>query len=117
MKFDYNCNCNFTERTAMVTKEIMDEYPEIEKEIAMKMAAFSNAIDTKVKDTDVFRRYYYMLLFLKKGTYIYDKVYKDMIKYCSYEMDNEVYNDLREKIKKYTNNELEKYPSISDYYG
>ena len=47
MKFEYNSNLEFDERIKLVAKEIVDEYPLIEYDVASVAAAHAVPIDDR----------------------------------------------------------------------
>lgn len=81
MNYDYNANLLFEDRVALITNEIIKAYPEIDKDIAMKIAAIEEPISTDNIIDCKYKRLYNILRFNINNEKIKNKVIYDMLEY------------------------------------
>lgn len=116
MKFEYNSDCTFEERVELVTKEIMEEYPNISLECAQNAAVIDDPIDDKINNNHIFKRYYNVLLTLDKKDPIFNQVCNDLLRiYQSGISDNKLIC-LMDELMKYVNNRRSTMPLLSEFY-
>lgn len=116
MRFEENGHCDFEEKVDLVTKEILDAYPNISIEKAREIAILDETINRPVDNDIKFVRYYYMLLVLNKSIYYRKELFAKMFDLIKlglndsnlYYLFNEVYNFLSGKRIDY--------PIISEMY-
>ena len=116
MNYEYTGNCTLEEKVNIVSKEIMEAYPEITLKDARYIAMLDNKVTKEADGHIKFRRLYNILLITFSNTIIFNKVLKDMIS---------AYNSIKDKTISETNlfediilfykGELETFPIISNY--
>ena len=116
MRFEYNINCDSREKLELVSKEIMDAYPQISKDDALKIAALDNPIDDKCSNDDKFFRYYLILLVIGERHQSFAYVFNDMLKIYSGGIQSDKLNQLMEEIIKFAFKERSSFPIISEVY-
>ena len=116
MKFESVETKDVVEQINIISTEILNEYPSLEPQDVIKIAALCDTIGDKVTEDDMFRRYYYMLLYLGKEYYLYNKIFLDMNSICSNKLEDEINKLIFEDIIKYNNGSINSFPKISDYY-
>lgn len=116
MKFESVERKNVVEKINTISTEIMEEYPTIDPQDVIKIAALCNKIGDNVTIDDKFKRYYYMLLCLGKEHHLYHKIFLDMYSICYNNLQVELNKLIFEDIIKYNNGEISSFPKISDYY-
>lgn len=116
MRFEYNCDCTLEERINIVIDEIRENYPLIDLKEAKMIAALSSPVDYKVTNDDIFERYYYMLLILKKGHPSYNRVLKDSFEIYNDGLNNPKLIMIMEEILKYASGDRLSFPLLSEFY-
>ena len=97
MNYDYNANLKFEERVDIISKEILNAYPSIGKECAIKIASIEMPIDTYDITDAKFKRLSNILFFCRNDEIIKNKVIEDILK--SYKN----LNIKNEKVDNYVN--------------
>lgn len=100
MNYDYNANLTFEERVSIITKDIINKYPFINKETAIKIASLEEPIDNNKEDI-IFKRLSNILLFYQNDINKKNIIINDILK----EYRN--LNDKDEKINKYISDILD----------
>lgn len=117
MKFESVEDKDIIEKINIISNEIMDEYPTIDTQDIYKIASLCETVGDRVTIDDKFKRYYYMLLYLGKNHFLYDKIFFDMYSICSNKLEDELNKMIFEDIIKYNNGEISSFPKIIDYYN
>lgn len=105
MKFESVETKNVIEQINIISTEIMNEYPSLDPQDIIKIAALCDVIGDKVTIDDKFNRYYYLLLYLGKEHHLYSKIFSDMYSICFNKLEDEINKLVFEDIIKYNNGE------------
>lgn len=116
MKFENVEGKNVVEQINIISTEIMEEYPTVDPQDVIKIAALCETVGDEVTEDDIFRRYYYILLYLGKGYPLYNKIFLDMNSICFNKLKDNINNLIYNDIVRYNNNEILSFPKICDYY-
>ena len=112
MKYEYNQDLSFVERTELVSKEIIGLYPEVPNDTAYFVAANSKAVDDHLTPDDKFDRYYFLLRVLDRNNPEYVRIFNDA--FDVYEEGlNENNSRIMGEIIKYCTGEIDIFPEIA----
>ena len=116
MRFEYNSDCTLDERIEIVKKEILDDFPSISEADAKMIAALSSPVEDKVSNDEIFERYYYIMLIIKKNNPAFSSLLRDAFDIYNDGLKNPIFSLAMEEILKYVNNERETFPLLSEFY-
>ena len=111
MRYEYNGNLIYEERVALVSKEIMNNYPFINKSEAILISTMEEPITSSVTDIIKFRRLYNILI-VKQDTNTFDIILNDMLKL---DKNNKIIQNGILKLLEYRNNNI--FPSIEEIFN
>ena len=116
MRLEYNTNLSFEDRVLLVSKEILDEYPLIEKEKAIEAASLISPIDDKITNDDKFERYYFILKTIDRENEEFSHVFNDAFNVYEAGLEKEINNNIMNDIIEYASYNTNIFPEITDYY-
>lgn len=116
MKFENVEQMDYVKRIVVISNEILNEYPSLAKNEAIIIASLCDVTGAKVTNDDVFKRYYYMLLSLGVTHPLYNKIFKDMNRYCYGKIDKEFNKNLYKELLKYKAGLTHSFPLIKDIH-
>jgi hypothetical protein len=117
MKFEYNGHLNEMNRFISVAKEIVDYFPDIPMEKAMKIAALEDVITTECDSNMYFKRLYNILYIMQEEKNVFNIVLNELIttfKNFSGELDIIIIKFLEEALK-YDKGERINFPIIDEF--
>ena len=116
MRFEYNSDCTLEERINIVKREILDDYPSICEADAKMIASLSSPVEDKVSNDEIFERYYYMMLIIKKDNPAFSTLIREAFDIYNDGLDNPKFVLAMEEILKYMNDERDTFPLLSEFY-
>ena len=117
MKFEYNGNLLEEDRINLVSKEIIDKYPDITIDNAKKAAMLEGKISNKKTPQDELNRLYNIMLVNSDDNYeLVSRVYKDYLHIINtnYNIENTMYVEITKDIVSYLCG-FSDFPMLSDY--
>ena len=116
MRFEYNSDCTLEERIDIVKKEIIDDYPSISEGEAKMIASLCKPVEDKVSNDEIFERYYYMMLIIKKNHPAFNGILREAFDIYNDGLSNNKLCLIMEEILKYINDERDSFPLLSEFY-
>ena len=117
MRFEETSLCSFEEKIEIVTKEILDVYPNISKDNAIAIAKLDEPFSGVANNDIKFMRYYYMLLVLNDNLEMRSIIFSEMQNLISEGIEDEKLFQLMDEINRYMYKERENFPIISEVYN
>ena len=116
MRFEENSNCDFEEKVNLVTKEIIDVYPDISSEKAKEIAILDETINKPANNDTKFVRYYYMLLVLNQNPHYKKEFFSKMFDLINLGLEDEKLYFLFTEVYNFMSGRRLDYPMISEMY-
>ncbi len=116
MKFEYNGNLLEEDRINLVSKEIIDKYPDITIDKAKEAAMLEGKISNKKTTQDELNRLYNIMLVNCENYGLVSKIYKDYLSVINtnYHTENNIYVEITKDIMSYLCG-FSDFPILSDY--
>ena len=116
MRFEYNSDCTLEERIKIVKDEIMDDYPSISEADAKMIASLCGPVEDKVSNDEIFERYYYMMLIIKRNNPAFNGLLREAFDIYNDGLVSQKLSLAMEEIIKYVNDERDTFPLLSEFY-
>lgn len=120
MSFEYNGNLEESKRILQVGYEIINYYPEIDLDMAKKIASLEQPITKNYDYKMHFERLYNILFIMHNNPTIFSKVYNDIVNIYNLCLKNEndihLIQSMMEEITNYVEGKRQDFPIISEFY-
>ena len=116
MKFQYNGNLLEEDRINLVSKEIIDKYPDVTIDKAKKAAMLEGKISKEKTAQDELNRLYNIMLVSSDNYGLVSRIYKDYLNVINtnYNIENNIYVEITKDIMSYLCG-FSDFPILSDY--